>query len=640
MLENSRNGFRQRLVSLLPKWFKAYAKKKALAWITTGKLLGKYLPKWVKPFFKKKGLAWIAPAETFCALGWKHLQINPEGTVKLCCRAGGAITDAQGQPMSLDTHTLAEIWNSDYMKEVRRKMAAGEAVTDCSSCYVEELKTKSSYRTMSNQRWLESDGLTLEEALALAKKNQYPTPQQPVFFQLNLGNLCNLKCRMCSSSFSSQIENDPVHSQWAPRSSCNETGMARWSGSTLSLRPGTARDLVPQGLAVANRADGSAAWVGSSGTFVISLSPTDQVTALEIQLVPGRTFPEVKLSINKAPLFTGLFPAENKLRLDLGGIDLGGNLEIKVECLASSPANSSSKDLAIQEIVLHRTSSSAKRVGSNNVMTTRFDTPGDWHTQDAVLFGEILGDLDHLEELYFTGGEPFINKKFHEMVDHLVRQGVAQRMTLQINSNITKLTDEILEKLRHFRRLTMTLSIDGAGKTYDYIRYPAHWKTVADNARRFLQLPNASILAMPVISLYNALTITELYRFCEEANLPYAFQPCGGPDWLMLKTMPPAGLELAAKRCLDFAVHEAREKNRPKLEALAEHLLSHRPWHVPELLPVFNEFTHDLDASRNQNFAETFPELVQILAESGYQWASQPKNTKLIQIGLPSRKAS
>jgi MoaA/NifB/PqqE/SkfB family radical SAM enzyme len=40
--------------------------------------------------------------------------------------------------------------------------------------------------------------------------------ESPASFDLRMGNLCNLKCRMCTAAFSSQIEKDPVQSRWRP----------------------------------------------------------------------------------------------------------------------------------------------------------------------------------------------------------------------------------------------------------------------------------------------------------------------------------------------------------------------------------------------------------------------------------------
>jgi len=50
--------------------------------------------------------------DTFCVLAWNHLQIAPNGTVKMCCIASEDIHD-KGRPMSLYTDTYEEIWNSE-----------------------------------------------------------------------------------------------------------------------------------------------------------------------------------------------------------------------------------------------------------------------------------------------------------------------------------------------------------------------------------------------------------------------------------------------------------------------------------------------------------------------------------------------
>ena len=36
----------------------------------------------------------------------------------------------------------------------------------------------------------------------------------PLYFDLRLGNICNLKCTACKPLYSSQIERDPVHAPW------------------------------------------------------------------------------------------------------------------------------------------------------------------------------------------------------------------------------------------------------------------------------------------------------------------------------------------------------------------------------------------------------------------------------------------
>ena len=49
-----------------------------------------------------------------------------------------------------------------------------------------------------------------------------------------------------------------------------------------------------------------------------------------------------------------------------------------------------------------------------------------------------------------------------------------------------------LEMARHFKHLDCSISIDGFGKHYDYIRYPAKWDKLAVNIPAFQALPHTS----------------------------------------------------------------------------------------------------------------------------------------------------
>jgi hypothetical protein len=567
----------------------------------------------------------VAPEQTFCILAWKHLQINPEGTAKLCCRAYGSVHDAAGRSLSLDTDSFHDIWNSPYMHEVRRSMVSGDRLTECAACYEGEAAGFSSYRTESNDKWLARDGLTLADALRRARASLGRPQPAPVFIQLNLGNLCNLKCRMCCSSYSSQIEADPVHSAWAPRVPENESGYARWSGERLVVQPGRFWDVTP------GTAGGLFAW-GTADSLVIPLGAADPVTSLELTLSAGATRRPVRVLVNGAVCYEGTPTDGWPASFDLTGRDLGRRLELRVQ------GNRGGVRGAIEQVTVRRTLTSARKSGFNNLVSTRFDGPGDWHTQDSVLFGEILDHLDTLEELYYTGGEPLINKKFHEMIDFLVAKGVAGRMTLQLNSNITKLTDAIVDKLAHFKHVTFTLSLDAANETYEYIRYPAKWPAVAENARKLTRLKNADVSAIPVLTAYNALTLTELFRFCDEIGIRFRVSSCFGPDWLLYNVLPPKALKLAAERFYAYAAAGCRPENRHVVRTWASALAADNVPFQADQLPVFNAFTNDLDASRGQSFEKTFPELVRLLEEAGHPW-QRGGRVELLQLGMPKRAA-
>jgi MoaA/NifB/PqqE/SkfB family radical SAM enzyme len=142
------------------------------------------------------------------------MNLNPDGAVTLCCQSHHAILDEKGRALNAQTHSLAEIWNSAAMKDIRRRMAAGEQLRHCDACYNNESYGRASYRTYSNDRWLKQNagGAALESAIV--GSGDGTAPNKPMYFDLRLGNICNLKCTACKPLYSSQIERDPVHSKW------------------------------------------------------------------------------------------------------------------------------------------------------------------------------------------------------------------------------------------------------------------------------------------------------------------------------------------------------------------------------------------------------------------------------------------
>jgi len=162
----------------------------------------------------------------FCILPFIHMQIGNSGRVRLCC-ATPWLTDEAGKTLNVYEHSATEIWNSKAMREVRRAMIEGKQVGECSRCWQQESNGGSSRRMAENAEFRSRSGLKakalslltqsidpLEEIRIEAVREDFVVHSSPIDFELEVGNVCNLKCRMCSPQFSSKIEHDPVHSKW------------------------------------------------------------------------------------------------------------------------------------------------------------------------------------------------------------------------------------------------------------------------------------------------------------------------------------------------------------------------------------------------------------------------------------------
>lgn len=133
--------------------------------------------------------------DTICMLPWISIEASPMGTARPCCLAKEEITDENQTVYSLRNTTLETIYRSDYMQSLRQQFRNGEKPPTCSRCWEEEAAGRDSKRIHSRIR--------LKELYKQVDWNN-DTPDQLWFVDLKLGNICNLKCRICGSWSSSK----------------------------------------------------------------------------------------------------------------------------------------------------------------------------------------------------------------------------------------------------------------------------------------------------------------------------------------------------------------------------------------------------------------------------------------------------
>jgi len=132
---------------------------------------------------------------TICMLPWISVETSPMGTTRPCCLAHEEITDESGRKYDLNKTNLETVYKSQYMQNLRQQFRAGEKPKTCSRCWDEEAAGRDSKRIHTRVRLKE-----LYPQVDWTNDN----PDQLWFVDLKLGNICNLKCRICGSWSSSK----------------------------------------------------------------------------------------------------------------------------------------------------------------------------------------------------------------------------------------------------------------------------------------------------------------------------------------------------------------------------------------------------------------------------------------------------
>ena len=123
-------------------------------------------------------------ADNFCILPFVHSFVTPE-IVSPCCAYTG----------NIKLNSKEQYWDSEQLKNIQKNMLDNVRDTGCAICWKKEDRGYSSLRQHSNQIY--------KDHIEDIKQNK--KAEHPFYIDLRLGNLCNLKCRMCISEWSSQI---------------------------------------------------------------------------------------------------------------------------------------------------------------------------------------------------------------------------------------------------------------------------------------------------------------------------------------------------------------------------------------------------------------------------------------------------
>jgi MoaA/NifB/PqqE/SkfB family radical SAM enzyme len=120
---------------------------------------------------------------------WYGLTLAANGNVKPCCQLKTRKREGDKEPKS---NSILDQYNSPRIQEVRQSFLDGEEHQDCGSCWSREDTVGASRRTWFNDKFKKY----VDTSIELTTNVEDPHWVQA---DINLSNVCNLKCRMCGS---------------------------------------------------------------------------------------------------------------------------------------------------------------------------------------------------------------------------------------------------------------------------------------------------------------------------------------------------------------------------------------------------------------------------------------------------------
>lgn len=205
---------------------------------------------------------------------------------------------------------------------------------------------------------------------------------------------------------------------------------------------------------------------------------------------------------------------------------------------------------------------------------------------------------DHLLQLDFGGGEPWLNHVPEQvsLFEKLIKQGQQDVVKIRYNTNGSLWPTKLINRLKRFREVEITLSLDDIENRFEYNRWPLKWNKVEKNIKKFVELQHQSNIKITVnftVSIFTWQRAQAFKQWAQSQNLnKINFNILNDPWVYSIKSLP------------------SQFKN--KLPATQfDNIVS-----TQEKQDWFTEFmqaTKKLDQQRGQSFVETFPELKSIL---------------------------
>jgi MoaA/NifB/PqqE/SkfB family radical SAM enzyme len=164
--------------------------------------------------------------------------------------------------------------------------------------------------------------------------------------------------------------------------------------------------------------------------------------------------------------------------------------------------------------------------------------------------------------LKLIGGEPFLKGNW-ETIEFLLEQDYLKHTGLKIITNGTCISKNQLKLLEKAKTVDLTVSVDGIGKNYDFLRWPSTWDnmtrkidTIHNNAAN-----NTSVGYVSLLNIFNFELAPEIVDHMHSRGLRIEFNPDLKPS------NSPLHISSLPLNIFDDALNKLSEENRNYIKA-------------------------------------------------------------------------
>lgn len=230
---------------------------------------------------------------------------------------------------------------------------------------------------------------------------------------------------------------------------------------------------------------------------------------------------------------------------------------------------------------------------------------------------QLVEHIEHVEQIYFAGGEPLLMEEHYKILDELVkRKKFNVRLIYNTNFTYTNLKDKsVFEYWKLFDSVSVGASLDGSGRYGEYIRKGTEWDKVQQNRVEMMSIcPDVDFYISPTLSIMNAWHLPDFHRDWVERGLikpqDINVNILQDPPYYRIDIAP---IKYKQRLRIKYEEHLEWLKNQDPLQRASEGFKSAINFMMAtdntHLIDTFWRKTHELDAIRSEKWSDVLPEL-------------------------------
>jgi sulfatase maturation enzyme AslB (radical SAM superfamily) len=218
-------------------------------------------------------------------------------------------------------------------------------------------------------------------------------------------------------------------------------------------------------------------------------------------------------------------------------------------------------------------------------------------------FMRYIDIANNIEKIDFYGGEPLLNVTQLDLLEYLAEKGLSKKITLFYSTNCTNYpTDRLKRAWDKFKRVEFSMSIDGIGEQFEYMRWPGKWDEatqVINHIQNLKHSLNCEVYTIAgfTISMLNVLDVDQITDWLQNNIGDIYVNMVQFPDHLSLPIAPESVKSIIRSRI-----------KHPEVLGYVDIKQSN-----PLAWKQFIIWTKRQDLYRQQNFSTVFPKLYNIV---------------------------